>query len=71
MLPKSVYIYICPNCSNRIKYEAVLPTGEESLSGAWKVHCLKCNTIHVHRTGKNIDKSNIIEGGKIVDVVLD
>jgi len=71
MLSKSIYIYICPNCKNRIKYEAVLPSGDERLSGTWKVHCLKCNTIHIHRIGKDVSNSKIIEGGKIVDVVLD
>jgi len=71
MLSKSVVIYICPNCKNRIKYEAVLHFGDDSFSGAWKVHCFKCNTIHIHRIGRDIGKSNIVEGGKVVDVIPD
>lgn len=71
MFSKSIVTYICPNCKNQIKYEADLHSGEGKLSGVWKVHCLKCNTIHIHRIGKDINNSSILEGGKIIDVVLD
>jgi len=68
---KSIVMYICPNCGNQIKYQADLNYGKKRLSGAWKVHCLKCNTIHIHRIGRDVNHSSILEGGKLIDVVMD
>jgi len=63
--------YICPDCRNQIKYQANLYAKKGKLSGVWKVHCLRCNTIHIHRVGRDINNSSILEGGKVIDVVLD
>lgn len=71
MLVKSIVTYICPNCRNQIKYQADLYKERTNISGVWKVHCLKCNTIHIHRLGKDIINSSILEGGKVIDVLLD